>query len=336
MKSVIRIVVIVVALLLSSNVHAQIQHDLKCIIDTVLHKAKQTALNAHGVKWDSVKLIMYQKAENAKSINDLKASFEYLLITLDDRHGKFINAKTNSSIATYTGDLKQISPDVLASANSKFEFKVLEGGIGYLKIVNIAPEADVQKEAEIIRSAIDSLEKGEPQRWIIDLRNINGGSINPIIAGIGPLLGEGQVGGIIDGKNKVKELFEVHNGNFYDDWIPVAKFPCTKGVNNSKIAVLIGHNTAGTGEVVGITLKGRKNTRFFGEPTAGHLSVTNKIHVGKDIMMSITEGLIQDRIGNPYKDNLEPDKLANLQHAITEAIEWLNFEPASEKQLASN
>ena len=52
--------------------------------------------------------------------------------------------------------------------------------------------------------------------------------------------------------------------------------------------------------------------------------------------MSITEGLIQDRIGNPYKDNLEPDKLVSFNQAIAEAIEWLNFEPATEKQLASN
>jgi carboxyl-terminal processing protease len=99
--------------------------------------------------------------------------------------------------------------------------------------------------------------------------------------------------------------------------------------------VLIGRHTAGAGQIVAITLKGRKNTKFFGEPTAGGLTITKQIHVASNLIMHLSEGLYQDRIGRPYPINIEPDKALAFEsvdptapidsdNGITEAMQWLN------------
>lgn len=347
MKPVILPFSILLVLLLSlklqgQNKHGQLRHHIRSTIDTVILKAQYSSLNAHCVKWDSIKFVMYQKAVHAKTDRDLRPSLEVLLNSLKDHHGKFIDARTQTTLATFTAweeltqrnasESGERSLPVLNTLNEKFEFRLLDGSIGYLKLVSVPFGTDLQKEAEIIRSAVDSLDKDELHRWIIDLRYHDGTNLHPILAGVAPLLGEGQVGGMVDGKNKIRKLFEIHNGNFYDDQRLVVKFPCTKNFRQSKIAVLVSGYTASSGEIVAITLKQRKNTKFFGEPTRGITTATNRILINSGLIMSISESLYQDRMGNVYTNNIQPDIFVafepssdlGMDQAIIKASDWLS------------
>ena len=321
--------------------HEHIKHDIKRVLDTVIHKARNTSLNTHLVKWDSVQSEMYNQAVHAKTVKDLKSSFEVLLNSLNDRHGKFIDANTKSIVVTCTRpnllhdsvEISNFSLHTTEGANAQFEYKMLDSGIGYLKIVNIPTNTDLQKEAQTIRNAVDSLDKNALRKWVIDLRYIDGKNINPIIAGIAPLLGEGQVGGTVDGRNRIRKFFEVHDGNFYDNQRLIAKLPRTKNLHDSKIAVLISKYTANSGEIVAITLKGRKNTKFFGEPTRGCTASTNWIYINHDLIMSVSESLFQDRKGNIYTDKVNPDVFVaskptsdGIDEPIIQAIDWLERE----------
>jgi carboxyl-terminal processing protease len=320
-------ILMLVLVLISMVGQAQLAPDMKSVIDAVLEKAKQTSWNSHRVVWDSVKADMYKEATFAKSVPDLQPAFRAMLTALNDRNGKFIDPTTNTLIAAYEETFASSTPGVEQPMN--FEFKILEDGIGYLKIVNISSEADVQKEAATIRTAVDSLSKGGIEKWIIDLRNHNGGNVNPVIAGIAPLLGEGQVGSVIDGKTKILKLFEIHNGNFYDDQHLVAKFPYTKEMHEEKLAVLVGSQTSGSGELVAVTLKGRRNTKFFGEPTAGNVAAMKQIEITPELSMLLTEHRYQDRKGTAYLANVKPDAVTEVlstENAIDQAIHWLNAE----------
>jgi carboxyl-terminal processing protease len=334
MKTVMRILSIVAVLLLGVEVQAQIRQDIKSTIDAAIATAKQNALSPRTVLWDSVQAEMYEKAQSAVTIKDLHESLQILLVALNDHHGKFIDPTTNTEIASYP---QYQDPEIPTRAvinnnvNEKFDYKLLKNGIGYLKIVSM-PGEDVQKEAAVIRSAIDSLSKHNIQQWIVDLRYCNGGNLNSITAGTGPLIGEGFVGGIVDTRGKVKKLFEIHNGKFYDDKLRAADFPCSKDMRDSKISILISENTSGAGEIIAIMLKGRKNTRFFGEPTAGKITNTTNIQVCNGLALTVSESLYNDRKGNIYKDRVSPETVVafnptpnlNNDDAIGEATAWLN------------
>ena len=348
MKPFICTPAIVLVLFISTNLQGQhIRHDIRNIIDTVVLKAKHTSLHGHLVKWDSIRSEMHKMALHAKTVRDLKPCLEMLLNTMNDQYGQFLDAHNHSPIATFT-DWSKISKDSTSKEvktlpvkdHAKFEWRILERGVGYVKFVSISPTADVQKEAELIRSAVDSLGKDMLQKWIIDLRYLDGGSFNPVISGIAPLLGEGQIGGTADGRNKIRKLFEIHNGNFYDDQRLVAKFPSALNLHDSKVAVLISKYTAGPGEIVAITFKERKNTKFFGEPTRGNLIATNWIPINKSLIMSISESLYQDRLGHIYRGRLSPDVVVDFEpnqdikrdKAISMATDWLK-ESNPEEQL---
>lgn len=335
MKTVIRVVAVVVLLILVIEVPAQSKRELKVIVDSVIATAKTTALNARYVNWDSVETEMHKKVKYAKTVDDLRGSFELLLVALKDRHGLFYNPVTRSGIAGYPSYQDPEMPSVekaMKKINAKFDYKTLDGGVHYLKIASIPIGSDIQKEAEKIRSAIESLSKKESSFWIVDLRYAIEGDLEPMIAGMAPLLGEGLVATVIDGKKKIRKLYEVHNGRFYDNQRLVVNLPVfTQDIRNSKVAVLTSKYTAGGAEILSIAMKGKKNTRFFGERTAGQITGTNYVQINKDLVMSISDSQFHDRKGNSYKENVKPDSFITFtpgveeskDRAITEAISWL-------------
>jgi hypothetical protein len=117
-----------------------------------------------SINWDSLQTHIYDKAENAKTIQDLKPAFETLLNGLIDHHGKIISAKDYSYIAWFTEnknrrhlDNRKFDNEVWKIVNdtaSKFEYKLLKGKIGYLQIVGIPPNIDIEKESKKLENQL--------------------------------------------------------------------------------------------------------------------------------------------------------------------------------------
>jgi carboxyl-terminal processing protease len=340
-KLVILVVAVAIILTLAGQTQAQVKPELKSIIDTVVEKAKSTALNSRSVKWDSIQLEMYQTAKNAKSVQDLRQSFETLLVSLKDRHGMFYDPANNSRIAGYPAyqgseiSLKEFKDN----GQVKFDYRILKNNIRYIRLVAEPSDNDMQKHAELIRQAVDSLNKEEAAYWIVDLRYAAGGEMNSFFAGLAPLLDEGLIATSVDGKKQIKNLYTVHNGNFYDNRVPVAKFPVSvKDMRNVKIAVLTSKYTTGAAEILALAFKGRKNTRLIGETTAGQITGTTSVTISSNLIMSISETRYDDRKGTSYTDYIEPHTLIefipgadlNQDKAITEANLWLTATPVAD------
>jgi carboxyl-terminal processing protease len=325
-----RLLLVLFAFVLSFYpLRAQINPNAKNILDAAIEKAKLTSVYSQKVIWDSVRSDMFAHAANAGTVADLQAAFHVLLNSLNDGQAKFVDPATGTSIAAFNENQN-------VTEQAKFEFRIVDGDVNYLKIVGIPDHADIQKEAEIIRNALDSLGKDESEKWIIDLRNCNGETAYPILAGLAPLLGEGQICAEIDGRYKVRKLYEIHNGNFYDDKNQVAKFRLTVPLHHQQIAVLIDKNTVGAGELVAITFKGRKNTRFFGQPTKGNVAAVTTIEISKGLAMTLSHGYYQDRRGNPYTSSVKPDVATAVEvNVLDQAIEWLQM-TTPQASIASN
>lgn len=70
--------------------------------------------------------------------------------------------------------------------------------IGYVKIDSCDCEGDpATRFAASIQRAIEASDRPGLAGWIVDLRGNFGGNMWPMIAGVGPVLGEGVVGWII-------------------------------------------------------------------------------------------------------------------------------------------
>jgi carboxyl-terminal processing protease len=305
-------------LLLLFNLTCLAQTNVKAILDSVLLKAKETSLYINTINWDSLQKQVYLKAENAKTIQDLKPAFETLLNGLRDHHGKIINAKNYSYIAWFTDnknrrhfDDRKFDAEIWKVVNDtalKFEYKLLKGRIGYLKIFGISPKMDIEKESKKIRESIITLYKQKVDKWIIDLRYNTGGNMNPMMAGIAPLVGNGTVGSTVNFKNEKLFDWEIKNSNFiYMGFQAITLPENPQFKKDPKIAVLTSRWTASSGELVATSLKGRPNTKFFGETTGGYTTNDGWEVINEEVILVISTGVYSDRNGKIYEVNIPVD-----------------------------
>lgn len=333
---------VIIILLLLLNLSCLGQTSANVILDSVFLRAKQTTMYSPLINWDSLRKEVYLRAENAKTVQDLKPAFTTLLNGIHDKHGKILDAKNYATIAYFTDFERLNHPDkrvrepeiwkIVNDTSLQFEYKILKGGIGYLKIVGIAPNVDIEKESKKIRNAVLKLSKVKVEKWIIDLRYNGGGNMHPMVSGIAPIIGDGKVGCLKNLNGESLFDWEILNSNFiYAGYQAVTLPNEPKFKKQPKVAVLTSKWTVSSGEIVATCFKGRPNTKFFGEMTGSYTTGNNWEIINNQIILSISTGVYGDRNGILYKYNIPVDveipfevvKETEKDKCIIEAKKWL-------------
>jgi len=210
--------------------------------------------------------------------------------------------------------------------------------IAYVVVPHFMPRDDsdgVQFET-MLQHLIAQLDAARPRGWIIDLRGNAGGNMWPMLAGLGPLLGEGVAGAFNNSDGKKSNWF-YRDGTAGMEGTEPWSYPKVDGVpyriaDNLPVAVLIDIGTASSGEAVAVAFRGKPNTRFFGEHTQGVSTDNTNFLLSDGANMILTIGVYVDRSGKEYEDGIEPDvKIASpkdsqppdADNAINEAEQWL-------------
>ncbi len=315
---------------------AQLPDSLSACLDSAITHAQRYSLYRNRVNWDAVREGMFWRAGLAANPMDLRESFWYMLEELNDIHARFFYQ--NQIIAWYHGEPSPhqatIDPKVwtaIQSGKQKFQFALLPNQTGYLRVVGM-PVGDNVQLAAPIRAALCTLLDQGARRWIIDLRYNGGGNMFPMLAGLAPLIGEGDVGGSLDGSANRFSTWTLHEGDVHYNGIRNVDMenPCLAD-STVKVAVLTSRYTVSSGEVVAVALKGRPNTRFFGEPTAGFTSETDLTLLPTGVTMSIGVGYFMDRQGRVYTEPVPVDEAAGFvpdaepekDTALNKAMDWL-------------
>jgi carboxyl-terminal processing protease len=191
------------------------------------------------------------------------------------------------------------------------------------------------------KKIVADLDKAHPSGWVVDLRGNVGGNMWPMLAGVGPVLGEGD---------DLGEFFttEGHAVWRYRDGVASEiedgkenPYPRVEGVPYKlaaarDVAVLIDGGTGSSGEAIAIAFRGRPRTRFFGQHTEGVSTVNETFALSDGASMWLTIGVQADRSGKQYLDGLGPDELvavgdnipSDAQDAVLqEALKWLSRTP---------
>ena len=314
------------------------------LIDSVLSRTQRTSLYADRVNWDSLSRVVHQAAAGAGTIEELQPAFEALLNGLSDHHGAILDAGTYATIARYTDWAHLDHPDTrprdplvwqwINGPNNIFLHETRDDSIGYLRLPGVSPQADVEAEARHIRDAVMALAGQHVRRWIIDLRYNGGGNVHPMLAGIGPLVGDGIVGHLADGKDSLLSDAAIRNGNFIYAGYQAIDLPNEPVfLDPPKVAVLTSRYTVSSGELLATAFKGRPNTRFFGEAT-GSMTTNNAWEiVDGQVILNISTAWFADRNGVVYRVNIPVDVEVEdriLDHATGDpvaeaALAWLRL-----------
>ena len=176
-----------------------------------------------------------------------------------------------------------------------------------------------------IQDTIAAGDRDGPIGWIVDLRSNGGGNMWPMIAGLGPILGEGLLGYFI-GPTGTETRWEYHGGVSSAGGIPISTVSPAYTLRRSapRVAVLSDNGIASSGEATLIAFRLRPNTRSFGQATCG-LSTANATYPLSDGgSLTLTTAVMADRAKNRFGDSIAPDEvIADPAQAIQRAIAWL-------------
>lgn len=190
--------------------------------------------------------------------------------------------------------------------------------IGYIELPqHIAYTRVTEDYATEAQKVIRGLDEGGACGWIVDLRQSLDGNMWPMMAAIGPILGEETLGWFVF-ENGNKSLWAYQDGKALLNHEVVAQASPSYSLKMASppVAVLTGPLRAGAGEAVTIAFRGREDTRSFGEPTNGLPTATSGQELSDGASIFLSVAWQADRRGNIYKDRIPPDEIVEIDWTL--------------------
>lgn len=187
---------------------------------------------------------------------------------------------------------------------------VIDGSIGYVCVPGfVGPQADAAIFASLIQTHLANADKKQLDGWIIDLRVNTGGNMYPMIAGLGPLLGERTLGSIRypDPGAIIEWKYEAGAAYLGTTKLTAVAKPITLTQTDLPIAVVTSGSTASSGESVLIAFLGDRRVRTFGTPTYGVPTVNQGFRMPDGASLILCVALGADRTGKVYETSIPPD-----------------------------
>lgn len=260
--------------------------------------AQHNYFYARQVNWGALKGNVFRRAEGARTPSETYPAIRYLLSALrPSAHTYFLTpAEARQRFAPYETNDPNAAP--------------LPNRLGYVAIPPFGspstggPGSQAQSYAIAAQSSIRSLMASSPCGWVIDLRGNTGGYLAPMLAAVGPILGDGPAGSFVTATGRhipwsYSDGLVVEGGTTMQ--IPDAyRLP----VPDPQVAVLTDSRTTSAGEATLVAFLGRPNTRSFGQPTFGAPSAPNGKFLSDDAYISVVAELDADRTGHVYQDDV--------------------------------
>lgn len=269
--------------------------EARAVLDAAIDSIKTRALNRDRVT-AAVERSVRLLAADAATPADAYPAIRYLIAILADGH---------SALWSPSG-WKMVNSSAPAGAGSQNRDPRVEttGPIGYIEMpgyLGNQPES-LRSYAANVHRLLQSSQSNAACRWILDLRNNDGGNVDPMLAALKPFLGDEPLGANMgpDGPT------EPRRAGTNVDVEPPSEL---RELENAWMAVLIGPRTNSAGEAVTLAFLGRARTRLFGQPTSGRTTANAAINLPDGSGLALAVAVMADRTGRVYGGRIEPDEL---------------------------
>jgi hypothetical protein len=301
-------------------------------LDNAIDIMRQHALHGQDVDWAALRVEAFKRAAGAFNPIDTYPAIYWTLVQLGDpgSHLRLPPGLYPDQIALMQQAEKEAESTAPASARrdappSPFTTRRLPEGhivtaqgrnFGYVVLPRCSAKDNdgLLLYAADVRRILTDLSAQDPKGWIVDLRGNTGGNMWPMLTGIGPILGEGNVGSFVaadgtinwfyqDGKTGTRNSAGLETVSLTLDDAPV------RMTESAPVAVLIDSSTASSAEAITIAFHGRPDTRFFGSRTAGKSTAVQPFKMDDGAELYLTTAIDADRSGKAFPEGLTPDQV---------------------------
>jgi carboxyl-terminal processing protease len=287
-------------------------------LDEVIGLMEANSINRLTIDWNTFRTTVFGHASGAQTVADTYPAIRSAIGMLSDGH---------SSFRTPTGFV--MSAPTRSCLLSSAGTPTLPETIGYVKVAGFSGrDAEATAFANGIQRAIMSADKDGLVGWIVDVRGNGGGNMWPMVAGVGPVLGEGVIGYFID-PTGVESIWEYRDGASWDSGVVQQRVdaPYRLRRDRPRVAVLTDNAIASSGEATVIAFKGRPDTRSFGAPTCGLSTAVENYAMSDGASLNLTISVMADRARTKYGYAVTPDELVlDAAQVVERAIAWLQTE----------
>ena len=258
------------------------------------------SVNRLTIDWTSFRAQVLSAAGSAQAIADASPAIGVALGLLNDHHS-FYQRPTGGGISNPRFPSGCSVPTVADAT--------MPADIGYLRIGAFSGNAAAEVAlATDLHLRIAAQDRDALAGWIVDLRGNGGGDMWPMLAGVGPILGEGTAGYFIA---PAYTTAWGYNGTASFDGTFLAvqpEKPYRLIAQNPRVAVLTNEAVASSGEAIVVAFRGRPNARSFGARTCGVPTANRAFVLSDGASLFLTTALDADRNRVTYDSAIPPDE----------------------------
>jgi hypothetical protein len=298
---------------------AAMSESARIYLEQMFSLMKTYSIKRLTIDWDAFHTRIFATAAGAQTIANLAPAIREALTLLADGHSSYIPAGG----ATIFVPLRTCRSSGALTPS-------IDAPVGYVRIGAFSGGANESAAfASMIQGVIANADRADLVGWIVDLRGNGGGNMWPMLAGVGPILGEGVNGYFIDPTGQISN-WEYSGGASMSNGGVAVRVPSPVILRrpSPKVAVLTDNGVASSGEAITIAFRQRPNTRSFGLATCG-LSTANRTFTLSDgATFNLTTSVMADRTRTPYGDMVPPDEsISDTNEMVQRAIAWLRGTP---------
>lgn len=294
---------------------------------------QDNSLRKYEIDWVAFREAAFIDAGGAVTTFDTYPAIIAALERIGDGHSFFVASGAQLQLSPAASTASAVGP---ATVDPMAE--MILPGIGYVDVPAFSgggqPAADLAEDYHRIIESVDTL--ALTCRWVIDLRGNTGGNMWPMVAGIGPVLGEDTIGFFVDPDSVVSSWF-YRNGQSGIDDLVIVDVPTSYELRYPSpwVAVLTDSLTASSGEAVAVAFRGRPGARSFGGRTWGVSTANSAFPLSDGAAIFLTVSTMADRLGTIYGGKLVPDELVAdvaktgdpvSDDVLAAALEWLSLQ----------
>jgi carboxyl-terminal processing protease len=275
-------------------------------LDAALALMREHALRRADVDWLSLRAEALEHARGAATAGEAHLAVRFAVRELGDRHSYLQSAAATRALATTAVSNARTGSPLAAPRGQR-----LGDSVAYVNVPGFAGGTPLQQVefAEQVKNTIQATDGTDVCGWVVDLRQNTGGNLWPMLAGVGPLLGEGELAASVypDGR-RVPVWHRDGQAGFGDYTQLRVRAPYRLAGSSVPVAVLLGPATASSAEVLAVAFRSRAATRSFGAPTRG-LSAGNRTFALADgAALVLTVAATSDNAGHVYAGPIVPDE----------------------------